>query len=164
MAAVRIGISTGRIAVGKTGPTQQWHISVFGSVANLGARLERIAKEFRVPVLISDETYLRIKDLGGRSFRQLCLIRPAGFEESYPIHELVFPRELGGSGVTDADARTYERALNHFNHEQWDDAIDILDTLPEDDPAASWLRGKAIGFRKIPPPPGWAGEIQSLSK
>lgn len=164
MAAVRIGISTGRIAVGKTGPSQQWHISVFGSVANLGARLERIAKEFRVPVLISDETYRRVKDDDRRSFRQLCLIRPAGFEESYPIHELVFPREMGGSGVTDADARTYERALNHFNHEQWDDAVDILETLPEDDPAALWLKGKALWFRKTPPPPGWAGEIQSLSK
>jgi len=164
MAAVRIGISTGRIAVGKTGPSQQWHISVFGSVANLGARLERIAKEFRVPVLISDETYQRIKDTANRSFRQLCLIRPAGFEESYPIHELVLPREMGGSGVTDEDARTYERALNHFNHEQWDDAIDLLDTLPEDDPAAMWLRGKAVWFRKNPPQPGWAGEIQSLSK
>ncbi len=164
MAAVRIGISTGRIAVGKTGPSQQWHISVFGSVANLGARLERIAKEFRVPVLVSDETYRRIKDLGERSFRQLCLIRPAGFEQSYPIHELVLPREMGGSGVTEEDARTYERALNHFNHEQWDDAIDLLDTLPEDDPAALWLKAKAFGFRKNPPPPGWAGEIQSISK
>lgn len=164
MAAVRIGISTGRIAVGKTGPTQQWHISVFGSVANLGARLERIAKEFRVPVLISDETYERIKDIKGRSFRKLCLIRPAGFDESYPIHELVLPREMGGSGVTEEDARTYERALNHFNHEQWDDAIDLLDTLPEEDPAGSWLKGKALAFRKMPPPTGWAGEIQSLSK
>ena len=164
MAAVRIGISTGRIAVGKTGPTQQWHISVFGGVANLGARLERIAKEFRVPVLLSDETYRRIKDTGDRSFRQLCLIRPAGFAESYPIHELVLPRELGGSGVSDEDARTYERALNHFNHEQWDDAIDLLDTLPEDDPAAIWLKAKGLWFRKNPPPAGWAGEIESLTK
>lgn len=164
MAAVRIGISTGRIAVGKTGPSQQWHISVFGSVANLGARLERIAKEFRVPVLLSDETYRRIKDTGNRSFRQLCLIRPAGFAESYPIHELVLPREVGGSGVSDEDARTYERALNQFNHEEWDDAIDLLDTLPEDDPASIWLKSRALWFKKNPPPPGWAGEIQSLTK
>jgi len=164
MAAVRIGISTGRIAVGKTGPAQQWHISVFGSVANLGARLERIAKEFRVPLLVSDETYRRIKDTENRRFRQLCLIRPAGFAESYPIHEIVLPREIGGSGISDDDARTYERALNQFNHEEWDDAIDLLDTLPEDDPASIWLKGRAQWFKKNPPPPGWAGEIQSLTK
>ncbi len=164
MAAVRIGISTGRMAVGKTGPTQQWHISVFGSVANLGARLERIAKEFRVPVLVSDETYRRVQDSGNRRFRQLCLIRPAGFAESYPIHELILSKEMGGSGVSDEDARTYERALNQFNHAQWDDAIDLLDDLPEDDPAATWLKARALWFRKNPPPPGWAGEIESLTK
>lgn len=164
MAAVRIGISTGRIAVGKTGPTQQWHISVFGSVANLGARLERIAKEFRIPLLLSDDTYLRIRDHGGRQFRRLCLIRPAGFAEGYPIHELVLPREMGGSGISEEDAHTYERALNQFNHEQWDDAIDLLDSLPKDDPPSAWLKEKALAFRETPLPPGWAGEIQSLTK
>ncbi len=164
MAAVRIGISTGRIAVGKTGPSQQWHISVFGSVANLGARLERIAKEFRVPVLLSDETYLRIRESGNRIFRRLCLIQPAGFAEGYAIHELVLPREMGGSGISEEDIRTYERALNQFNHEQWDDAIDLLATIPEDDPASLWLRAKALEFRKNPPSPGWAGEIRSLTK
>ncbi len=101
MAAVRIGISTGRIAVGKTGPSQQWHISVFGSVANLGARLERIAKEFRVPVLISDETYRRIKGHGNRSFRQLCLIRPAGFAESYRSTNSSCPARWRARGISD---------------------------------------------------------------
>ena len=71
---------------------------------------------------------------------------------------------MGGSGVTDEDARCYERALNQFNHEEWDDAIDLLNSLPEDDPAASWLKARAVWFKKNPPPPGWAGEIQSLTK
>jgi len=164
MAAVRIGISTGRIAVGKTGPAQQWHISVFGSVANLGARLERIAKEFRIPVLISDATYLAIEGVGNRSFRRLCLIRPAGFEESYPVYELVLPREKGGSGVSAKNIRIYEKALGHFNELRWDEALALLDTMPKDDPPTAWLREKTLLFQKNPPPEGWVGEIQSLSK
>ena len=164
MSAVRIGISTGRIAVGKTGPTQQWHISVFGSVANLGARLERIAKEFRIPVLISDETYLRIEGIGDRRFRRLCQIRPAGFEESYPIHELILPKSQGGSGISDEDARTYETALELFHQRKWDEALDLLKTLPEEDPPTAWLIDKTESFRQDPPAPDWGGEIQSLSK
>ena len=164
MAAVRIGISTGRIAVGKTGPAQQWHISVFGSVANLGARLERIAKEFKVPLLISDETHQRIEDLGKWRFRKLCFIRPAGFEESYPIYEVIVPKKLGGSGATRKTVNTYERALQLFNGKLWDDAIAMLDTLPEDDSPARWLRAKAVTFKEKPPAEGWVGEIRSLSK
>ncbi len=164
MSAVRIGISTGRIAVGRTGPEQQWHISVFGSVANLGARLERIAKEFKVPVLLSDETYCRIEGLTERRFRRLCHIRPAGFDQSYPIYELVLPIEWGGSGVDDETIRQYETALERFNAEKWDESIDILSSLPEEDPATQYLLSKAHAFRDDPPPAGWAGEIQSLSK
>lgn len=164
MSAVRIGISTGRIAVGRTGPSQQWHISVFGSVANLGARLERIAKEFRIPMLISDETWKRIKGERNRRFRKLCLIRPAGFEESYPIHELILPTKVGGSEISDEDARTYEDALEHFVSRNWDAAIDILETLPQNDPPTSWLKKNAFEFRQNPPPTEWSGEIQSFSK
>ncbi|MEM7601445.1 MAG: adenylate/guanylate cyclase domain-containing protein, partial [Verrucomicrobiota bacterium] len=164
MAAVRIGISTGRIAVGKTGPAQQWHISVFGSVANLGARLERIAKEFKIPVLVSYDTYQRIKDKGNRRFRKLCLIRPAGFEESYSIYELVLPQSVGGSGITDEDIEVYEEALDLFVSRKWSATIELLETLPGEDPPTAWLREKALKFRSKPPPPDWRGDIQSLSK
>lgn len=165
MAAVRIGISTGRIAVGKTGPAQQWHISVFGSVANLGARLERIAKEFRIPVLVSDDTHRRVaRTAGERRFRKLCLVRPAGFEETYPIYELVLPKSVGGSGISEKDAAVYEEALQHVIDRSWDEALDRLETLPNDDPPTSWLLEKARSFRKNPPGRSWAGEISSLSK
>lgn len=164
MAAVRIGISTGRIAVGKTGPEQQWHISVFGSVANLGARLERIAKEFRIPVLVSDDTFQRIRTIGVRRFRKLCLIRPAGFEESYPIHELVLPASVGGSGISPEDAATYEKALAAFIGRQWDEAIALLESIPPADPPAAWLLANALHFRHNPPAPDWGGEVQSFNK
>ena len=165
MSAVRIGVSTGRIAVGKTGPRQQWHISVFGSVANLGARLERIAKEFRVPIILSGETASRLGGRGAkRLLRKLCFIRPAGFERSYPIHELVLPRELGGSGASPGDVKTYEQALARFVETDWDGCESLLRQLPPEDAPAQWLLKKTRLFRKDPPDPGWEGDIVSLSK
>ncbi len=169
MPSVRLGISTGRLAVGKTGPSQQWHISVFGSVANLGARLERIAKEFKVPILISAETRDRMEEDNriegeGRLLRKLCYIEPAGFKESYPIFELVQAKELGGSGASKEDVATYERALDVFVKRQWNDCLDLLKTLPHDDEAAQWLIRKTLKFQKNPPADGWGGEIKSLSK
>lgn len=174
MSPVRIGISTGRIAVGKTGPRQQWHISVFGSVANLGARLERVAKEFKVPVLLSGETVARLRQTPPdtapgakpptRLFRRLCLIRPAGFAQSYPIYELVLPLELGGSGATASDVATYEMALSRFLDRKWDDCIDLLKPLPEYDEPARWLLDRADLYRIRPPEETWEGEIASLMK
>jgi len=164
MSPIRLGISTGRIAVGRTGPIQQWHISVFGGVANLGARLERIAKEFKIPILISDETYQRVKEGDGRRFRKLCLISPAGFKESYPIYELIVPKEWGGSGASETVVQQYESALAHFINRNWDAAIDLLEQIGPDDPPSVWLREKAAKFRKKHPKEGWNGVIASLSK
>ncbi len=164
MAPVRLGVSTGRLAVGKTGPVQQWHISVFGGVANLGARLERMAKEFKIPVLTSSETYQRTRRAERFRFRRLCLIRPAGFRESYPIYELILPREWGGSGADLDLVRNYETALDHLIQREWDAAIDILSTLPRTDEPTLWLEKKALALRGNPPGPEWSGEIQSLTK
>jgi len=163
---IRIGISTGRIAVGKTGPAQQMHISVFGSVVNLGARLEKIAKDFQVPTLLSGETVDRLRSDGERApqVRRLCYIKPAGFAESYPIFELILPRSLGGSGVSAADTEKYERALDAFVERRWNDARDLLAELPADDRPSKWLTKKVQKFRKKSLDHEWQGEIESLLK
>ena len=169
MAPVRIGISTGRLAVGKTGPSQQWHISVFGSVANLGARLERIAKEFKVPIVISAETRDRLMEddrveSEGRLLRKLCFIQPAGFQGSYPIYEVVMPREMGGSGISSEDVAKYENALDLFLSRKWEECIELLETMPEEDFASKWLIRKTQKFQRNPPEEGWSGNIKSLVK
>lgn len=167
MSPIRVGISTGRIAVGRTGPSQQWHISVFGSVANLGARLERIAKEFRVPVLVSAETVERLRGEPGTQrwrFRRLCLVKPAGFQRSYPIHELILPAAVGGSGASDETVRTYDEALELFLQRNWEACLAQLGQLPPDDSPGRWLANRARRYLASPPGPAWEGEIPSLTK
>ncbi len=163
---IRVGVSTGRIAVGKTGPAQQMHISVFGSVVNLGARLEIIAKDFRVPTLLSGETVDRLQAEGkpAPQVRRLCYIKPAGFAESYPIFELILPRSLGGSGVSVADTEKYERALDAFVERRWNDAENLLAELPADDRPTEWLTKQVKKFSKKSLDDEWRGEIESLLK
>jgi class 3 adenylate cyclase len=174
ISAIRIGVSTGRIAVGKTGPAQQMHLSVFGSVVNLGARLERIAKDFHIPVLVSGETVDRLNldtdtdeaDAAASDlrFRRLCYIKPAGFEESYPVHELILPAAAGGSGIGKSDSRKYEQALKAFVERRWSKAQALLKALPANDRPSVWLAKKVNRFARKPPPQSWKGEIESLTK
>ena len=167
MSPIRVGVSTGRIAVGRTGPSQQWHISVFGSVVNLGARLERIAKEFRIPVLVSGETVERLQGEPGAQrwrFRRLCLVKPAGFQKSYPIFELILPAAVGGSGATEETVKAYEEALEMFLQRDWEGCLAQLGQLPPDDSPGRWLADRARRYLAAPPGPAWEGEIPSLTK
>jgi class 3 adenylate cyclase len=163
LAAFRIGISTGRVAVGKTGPRQQMHISVFGSVVNFGARLEGLGKQFHVPVLLSEETAQLVHDQG-KFIRKLCYLKPAGFNQAYPIYELIVPRALGGSGATENHIAIYEEALAAFVDRQWGSCLALIDKLPPNDAPARWLERQVHHFQNIAPPAGWAGEIVALTK
>ncbi len=160
---IRIGISTGRIAVGRTGPAQQMHISVFGRQVNFGARLESIAKEFHIPVLISSETILQMPETTHR-FRKLAYMKPAGFLQSYPIYELVLPKELGGSGAQDDHIEIYEQALQLFVEREWKKCRQLLENLPHDDRPARWLHEKTNEYSNKDLDKNWDGTIDNLAK
>ncbi|MEM7012982.1 MAG: adenylate/guanylate cyclase domain-containing protein [Verrucomicrobiota bacterium] len=161
---VRMGISTGRIAVGNTGPTQQIHLSVFGHVVNFGARLEGMAKVFRTPCLLSEATRNQMHS-SGKPTRKLCYIRPFGFEKAYPVYEMVLPREVGGTAATPTQIEAYEKALDCFVKRDWDNARDYLDkgTGPNDQPARH-LEWQIEYHRDNDPGEDWGGELTSFEK
>ncbi|MCF6311954.1 MAG: adenylate/guanylate cyclase domain-containing protein [Verrucomicrobiales bacterium] len=160
---IRVGVSTGRIAVGKTGPAQQMHISVFGRQVNFGARLESIAKEFGIPVLVSSETIWQMPETTHR-FRKLCYMKPAGFLQSYPIFELVLPKELGGSGADETHIKKYEQALQLFVERKWSECRQLLETLPQGDQPARWLHEKTEKYSNKALDENWDGSISSFAK
>lgn len=58
----RIGINTANVIIGNFGSKERLNYTAMGDGVNLASRLEGVNKSFGTRILISDETYARVKD------------------------------------------------------------------------------------------------------
>lgn len=91
-----VGLASGRVMAGQVGARGQVKYGLIGKAPNLAARLEGLTKVLGAPILLSDNC--RRRQSSGL-FRKIVKVRPAGMEEVVAVHELVLPREEGGSGL-----------------------------------------------------------------
>jgi adenylate cyclase len=102
--AIGIGINTGECVVGNVGSDFRFNYSALGDPVNLAARLESETKSFGVPILIGEETAIRV----GKGIRLAGLgrIRVKGKTEAVAVHTPVAradPQALAGHEALIAD-------------------------------------------------------------
>jgi adenylate cyclase len=104
--AVRIGINTGVALIGNVGSTERLSYTAIGDVVNVASRLEALAKEYDVEILISEAsaqrcgTRVQVRALGAAAVR--------GREQPLHVYELI--------GVTDETGK--EPPLGERRHDR----------------------------------------------
>lgn len=59
---IGIGINTGIMKVGNMGSKRLFDYTVIGDEVNVGARIESLTRTYNVPIIISENTYNRVRD------------------------------------------------------------------------------------------------------
>jgi len=165
-----IGIAHGRAVAGKIGTTDQVKVTVFGPVVNLASRLEGMTKKLRVPILVdekvdrlvrhtlpADETELA-SDI---RVRKLAKVLPYGLEKPLTVSEIL-PAETEGTLSNDQLA-DYERGVDQFINGNWEEAYQLLHSMPATDRAQDFLN-LIIAQNNRSAPADWDGTIRMDSK
>ncbi|MDB4430272.1 adenylate/guanylate cyclase domain-containing protein [bacterium] len=82
-----IGVNTGSVVVGNMGSTQRFDYTCLGDAVNLSARLESQTKQYKVGLLVGEETKLGLEDK--YNFYELDQIAVKGKSESVRIYTII---------------------------------------------------------------------------
>jgi adenylate cyclase len=163
--SMRIGVNTGEMIVGNMGGKERFDYTVIGDSVNLGARLETANKQYGTGIIISEGTYVKIKERV--LVRELDTIVARGRTVTTKIYELV---GLGSDGVAPEMlelVRRFNEGIQMYRNRRWDDAIELfselINTYPDDQPTKLYME-RAWVYSKNPPPENWDGVFVMASK
>jgi adenylate cyclase len=162
-----IGLACGKVLAGLFTAQDQFKTrlskyAVIGRAVNQAARLEGMTKKFGVPILIDGVLAVALAN-ENLLLRRIAHVQPAGMQEVIEIHELVLPRELGGTGVDVDGIHHYAAALTLFEQGDFTGAANTMRLVPQDC-IAEFLHEQIMKYQSHPCPQNWRGVISLVSK
>jgi adenylate cyclase len=147
-----LGLTHGRAVAGRLGAHDLAVVDLYGPVVNLAFRLEAMTKAFGVNIIVSQAVAdgVAAADPDGNELRtrRLGTVKAKGFTHGIPAFELFAAH---GTAWDEWQRPEWDHALEFFDHGDWADAYDRLDSLFSTDPAAQCLMRVMDRTQRVPP-------------
>jgi len=152
----RIGLNSGPVIVGNMGSRNRFDYTAIGDTVNLASRLEGACKQYKVPVLVGEETYSQVQDrIVGR---RVDIIRVVGKQKPVKVYEIIGEKgEVEERLLETLDV--FRKALAAYDARDWTAAEVLLQKL-ENDMLAKMYLDRVRFFIQTPPPSAWDGVFE----
>jgi len=160
---IGVGINSGPMLVGNMGSKRRKNFTIMGDSVNLASRLEGINRQFGTHLIISEGTFIQVRDQVVA--RELDLIRVKGKMQPVKVYELL---ALADDAHPHRDlVSRFEKGLQAYRIGQWQAAIEIFQDLvrdyPVDGPSRAFI-GRCHDLLAHPPEGIWDGVFVMKSK
>jgi class 3 adenylate cyclase/DNA-binding response OmpR family regulator len=119
---IGIGINTGMLMLGTVGGKFRMDGTTIGDAVNIASRLENLTKLYGVSLLISDRTFLHLKDANQYCIRLVDLVQVKGKSQVVSVFEVLDadPPEIQRKKV--ATKTEFEQGLVLYRTKEWEAA------------------------------------------
>ena len=136
---IGIGLNTGRLTLGMIGGQRRIDGTVIADAVNVAARVEGLTKEYGVSLLITQQTYLTLKNLLSYKIRIIDHVKVKGKSTKLTVYEVFDADSPENIELKIKTLRDFEQGFMCFQHEKFDQARNyfgkVLEANEHDKPA-----------------------------
>jgi adenylate cyclase len=153
-----LGLNTDVIVSGNIGSPKRMDYTLIGDGVNLASRLESLCKKYHAYILISENTYKRLR--GTYRIREVDRVVVKGKTETVGIYEVLDYHTAESFPNLMEAVNHFQEGLQKYRDQQWDRAIKSFDKARELNPADEICQmyvDRCKFWKENPPPEGWDG-------
>ncbi|MDH5515848.1 MAG: GAF domain-containing protein [Gammaproteobacteria bacterium] len=160
-----IGLNTDIVVSGNIGSPKRMDYTVIGDGVNLAARLESACKQYNARILISENTYRKLR--GTYRIREIDRVIVKGKTEPVSIYEVLDYHSENSFPSLMETVCHFRDGLTQYRRGNWDQAIssfrDTLKLHPEDRLSHTYIE-RCTHMKTHPPGDDWNGVFVMTSK